>query len=95
MRMPAVGGRTPLRFRVKRDSGFWGCAPAREELESLGSSVGSEDGEPEPVSGKRHDLVIQLEFADVGVPEALTSGLVIADVVCGPPRAEVGPTCGT
>ena len=111
--MPRCGARQPPQngvesLRPRRPpalplpgGGWWGCAPAREELEGLGSAaahVGGEDREPEPVSGKRHDLVVELEFADDGVPEALASGLVVADVVRGPPvrklslRVESSPT---
>ena len=78
VRAPAIGERPPYWFRGKRRSGFWGCAPASEEVERLGcaaSHLGGEDGEPEPVIGQLHDLVVELEFADEGVPEARASRL--------------------
>jgi hypothetical protein len=53
------------------------------------AGFGGKDRQPQSrVACKLHHLITELELADDGVPQALGPGLVVADVVRGPPGAE-------
>ena len=67
--------------------------PAGQQVERLGraaAGLGAVDADVQPVVGRQlHDLVAELEIADDGVVQPLDAGLVVADVVRGPPGAEL------
>lgn len=94
------GTRRPLRGLGRDDLGLrrLGLAvlrqrPAGQEGEPLGgdrSGLGAVDEEGEAdIGGELHALVVQLEFADDGVVQALEAGAVERDLVRGPADSEL------
>jgi hypothetical protein len=54
------------------------------------AGFGAVDGDGQAVvGGELHDLVGQLQLADDRVVQTFDAGLVVADVVGGPPRGEL------
>ena len=75
-----------------------GGGPAGQQREAIGGGGGCRRGVDEQresgVGGKLHGLEVEVEGADDGVAESLAAGPVEADVVGGPPGAEVLATGG-
>jgi hypothetical protein len=66
--------------------------PAGEEVECLSraaAGLGAEDGQAQAAIGRElHDLVVELKIPNGGMVQPLATGLVVEDVVRGPPLPE-------
>lgn len=90
-RAKRIPARLGSRFECRRVVVLGSGAPAGEQADGVGgcgAGFGGEDCEAEAVGRQLHDFVGQIEVADDGVVEAFCSGLVVADVVGGPPLSE-------